>query len=136
MKHLFFTFFAIFSCLVFRGLERRDGFHRNHRRFIACLLEEEPGRVVGTGMLAENSWKGKHSLSRIAVEEGFRLRGAGSAMRERMEGEARKMGLKEIIAFCYEGVLGFWAKAGYYLAENIGREPGDKEDSYMVVKKL
>ena len=55
------------------------------------LLEGEPGRVVGTGMIAFSKWKENYAVARIAVEEGFRLRGISRAIVERRLEEARKM---------------------------------------------
>ena len=120
-----------------RTLDRYDGYHQSRRRFVACLLEGEPGRIIATGMLAFNSWKEKYSLSRIAVEEEFRFMGVASAMGARITEEAVKLGLNEIIGFCAKSKLNIWTgKSGFRAVENIGREPGDEEDTYLIAKKL
>jgi GNAT superfamily N-acetyltransferase len=119
-----------------KRMDKFDLYFKNHRRFVACLLDGEPGRVIGTGMLAENNWKGKQTVSRLAVDEGFQRKGVGSAIGERLEEEARKMGLRELILFCVKRKIDGYVKKGFQLIENIGREPEDNEDSFLLLKKL
>ena len=117
-------------------MDKFDSYFRNHRRFVACLLDGEPGRVIGTGMLAENNWKGKHAVSRLAVDKDFQENGVGSAIGERLEEEAKKMGLREVILFCVKRKIDSYVKKGFQLIESIGREPGAREDSFLLLKKL
>jgi GNAT superfamily N-acetyltransferase len=105
---------------------------RNHRRFIALVS----GGPVGTGMLAENKWKQKHAISRLAVLEDYRGRGIISAIIGRIEDEARKVGCGELIVFCTAALIGMYEKFGFQLVENVGRRPEDKEDNFLLEKRL
>jgi N-acetylglutamate synthase-like GNAT family acetyltransferase len=119
-----------------KRMDKFDSYFSNHKRFIACLVDGEPGRVIGTGMLAENNSKGKQTVSRLAVLEEFRQRGVASAIGQRLEDEALAMGLTEVILFCVERKIDYYLERGFQLIENIGREPEDKEDSFLLLKKL
>ncbi len=115
-----------------KKFEMLDGFFQDHRRFIACLSD----RVVGTGMLAKLPDSGKHAILRLSVDERFRdpALGISRSIAARIEEEARKMGLAELISYCSERLMRIYQRFGGY-------EPIEKRDDvpgmepYWVIRK-
>lgn len=118
-----------------RAIATYDSWYKNHRRFVAYLMEDEPGRAVGTGMLAQNIASGEYAMLRFAVDKGFRHQGIASAMAVRIEEEAKKMGLTEIISYCAESLLRFYAMFGFKPVGKDDISPTD-EVTWKIRKEL
>lgn len=116
------------------GFKRFDGYFQNHRRFIA--LEGEPGRVVGTGMLAQGKESGKFAMLRFAVEKEFRKRGIAALMDAAIRKEAIAAGAKEVITFCFANMLERLQKAGYRIIRQLPAKEADAQPSWELEKKL
>ncbi len=123
------------SGIDMKAIATYDGWYQNHRRFVAYLLEEEPVRAAGTGMLAQNKGSGEHAILRFAVEEDLRGRGIAKAIAARIEEEAKEMGLTVLISYCAESLLKYYAKFGYMPVERSDVSPTD-EPSWKIQKQL
>ena|GEM_PF-4487348 len=115
-----------------RDFESLDERFVEHRRFIAQVSF----RAVGTGMLAKLPESGQHAILRLCVDRRFRnpSLGVARAIASRIEGEARKQGIPELISYCSEKLVRVYQKvAGYEPVEKKDDVPGI--EPYWVIRK-
>lgn len=75
---------------------------------VHALAETRVGRVVGTGRLHPSG-----KLGRMAVAAGWRGRGVGAAILERLIEAARGRGLEELYLHAQVQVMDFYARYGF-----------------------
>lgn len=88
----------------------------------ALLVAEQNGEIVGALIAAWDGWRG--NMYRLAVRDGQRRRGIGSALAQAGEDYLRKRGANRVtalVAFDDDVAAGFWEFAGYRLDHEIGR---------------
>ncbi len=75
-------------------------------------------KVVGTARLQKLSDKTAR-IRYMAVEEGWRNKGAGKLMLLRLEDEARKWGMKRVTLNAREGAVAFYERNGYRVLREV-----------------
>ncbi len=73
-------------------------------------------KMVGVARLHFNS-KEEAQIRYMAVEEGYRNRGIGSKMLEKLEEIAKEKGARYVMLNARENAVGFYLKNGYELVE-------------------
>lgn len=88
----------------------------------ALLVAEREGEIVGVLIAGWDGWRG--NMYRLAVRDGYRREGIGSALTRAAEDYLRSCGARRVtalVAFEDEVAAGFWDSAGYPLDREIGR---------------
>lgn len=88
----------------------------------ALLVAESDGEVVGALIAAWDGWRG--NMYRLAVSEGHRREGIGTALTRAGEDYLRGCGARRVtalVAFEDEAAGAFWEAAGYPKDREIGR---------------
>jgi amino-acid N-acetyltransferase len=92
------------------------------------IAEDENGDVVGCGAL-HVLWEDLGEVRTLAAAEGWRGRGVGHAILNRLEDDARALGLSRL--FCLTFETGFFAQHGF---ESIGEAVVDPEVYYELLR--
>lgn len=87
----------------------------------ACLhaLAYVDGKAVGTGRLLPDG-----HIGRMAVLRENRTQGLGGAILERLVGEARRRGMREVRLSAQTHALGFYARHGFVAVGEVFEEAG------------
>lgn len=87
----------------------------------ACVhaLAYVDGRAVGTGRLLPDG-----HIGRMAVLREWRAAGVGGAILERLVGEARRRGMREVVLSAQTHALGFYARHGFTPMGTVFEEAG------------
>ncbi len=78
----------------------------------------DDGEIVGAGQLQKLSDETAR-IRYMAVEEGWRTRGAGRLMLQRLEDEARKWGMKGVTLNAREEAVAFYEHNGYRVLREV-----------------
>jgi N-acetylglutamate synthase-like GNAT family acetyltransferase len=76
------------------------------------MAKTPSGQVVGTGRLHTLDQQ-RGQIRYMAVESGFERQGIASAILTRLEEEARRLSLHEIVLHARDKAVGFYSRHGY-----------------------
>lgn len=104
-----------------------------------ALLAEEEGEVVGTALCLFSEWRREGRVASVAVREGLRRRGVGSALLEEAEAELERRGANIYGLEAEVGnqaAIGLYRKHGYRVTAVIRDYYGPDRHAYVMEKAL
>jgi GNAT superfamily N-acetyltransferase len=99
--------------------QRKETGRDQHEDSAYHLMAWSGELVAGVGRLHFNS-AGEAQVRYMAVEDGFKGRGVGSAILAALERQAWERGAQVIVLNAREGAVGFYEKQGYRRTERAG----------------
>jgi amino-acid N-acetyltransferase len=100
--------------LIEHYADNREMLHRSlnaiYENIQAFIVLENESKIIGCGAL-HVSWENLAEIKALAVSEGFKRQGLGKKIVERLQENAKELGISKVFALSFK--LDFFLKLGY-----------------------